>query len=221
MGLLLFPVFIGLVFGVKHTSASTAGFLASTTVILVPIFEGILLKKLPHYSIVISTIIATVGLYLITIQEDIKLDLGVPFCLGAATCYAIYIIFVGKITKFFPQNQIFSMSIIQLGVVSVLGWIASAIYEKPTIPTEKNQIIAVVLLGIICSAYGFVAQPIAQKELKPSEVGIIFSLEPIFSAGLSFIILGEILSSREILGACLILSGVISSQTLPHLQSSD
>ncbi|KYZ75136.1 hypothetical protein AXX12_13240 [Anaerosporomusa subterranea] len=41
MGILLFLLFAGLVYGVNHTTASTAGFLASTTVILVPILESI------------------------------------------------------------------------------------------------------------------------------------------------------------------------------------
>lgn len=217
MGLLLFPVFIGLVFGVKRTSASTAGFLASTTVILVPLFEGIIFKKIPHFSVIISALVAMIGLYFITVQDAIQLGLGAPFCIGAAACYAVYIIVVGKITKRFPASEVFSMSIIQLGVVSALGWLATCLFEKPTLPTSSNQLIAIILLGIVCSAYGFVAQPIAQKSLNPSEVGIIFSLEPLFSAALSFLVLGELLSGKEILGACLILSGVIVSQTLPHL----
>lgn len=39
MGGLLFLLFTGLVLGVNHTTASTAGFLASTTVIIVPILN--------------------------------------------------------------------------------------------------------------------------------------------------------------------------------------
>jgi len=45
MGVLLFLLFSGLVYGVNNTTASTAGFLASTTVIIVPILESIVKQR--------------------------------------------------------------------------------------------------------------------------------------------------------------------------------
>ncbi|WP_373665547.1 EamA family transporter [Sporomusa silvacetica] len=74
MGVLLFLLFSGLVYGVNYTTASTAGFLASTTVIIVPILESILKRRLPNKLIMLSILLAVIGLYLLCFQE-MKLDL--------------------------------------------------------------------------------------------------------------------------------------------------
>ena len=42
MGIILFLIFYGMVNGVNHTTASTAGFLTSTTVVMVPVLECLL-----------------------------------------------------------------------------------------------------------------------------------------------------------------------------------
>ena len=61
-----------------------------------------------------------------------------------------------------------------------------------------------ICLGLICSAYGFIVQPIAQKYAAPERIGLIFSLEPVFSAILSYIFLHEILEVQGYVGATMI-----------------
>ena len=48
VGIILFLLFTGMVCGVNYTTASTAGFLTSTSVILVPILECILRRRAPE-----------------------------------------------------------------------------------------------------------------------------------------------------------------------------
>lgn len=118
MGVLLFLLFSGLVSGVNHTTASTAGFLASTTVIIVPILESILKRRLPNKSIMLSILLAVIGLYLLTVKDTFALDRGSTYCLLAALFYAIYIIVLDRIAK---NEDTLLISIIQLGVASLLG----------------------------------------------------------------------------------------------------
>ena len=61
MGILLFLTFSGMVYGVSRTTASTAGFLASTTVIFIPILESIIWRKLPRRMIPSSPISRPTG----------------------------------------------------------------------------------------------------------------------------------------------------------------
>jgi len=65
---------------------------------------------------------------------------------------------------------------------------------------------------LICSAYGFVVQPIAQRYASPEKIGLIFSLEPVFSAILSYLFLHEVLNVKGYIGATLIFSGVALSK---------
>ena len=71
-----------------------------------------------------------------------------------------------------------------------------------------------ICLGLICSAYGFIVQPIAQKYAAPERIGLIFSLEPVFSAILSYIFLHEILEVQGYVGAAMIFLSVLLSEVV-------
>ena len=210
-GVILFLLFTGMVCGVNYTTASTAGFLTSTTVVLVPILESFLKRKLPEKSMVASICIAICGLFLLTATDGLALDKGALLCLMGALFYAIYIIVLDKIAK---KEDAFLISIIQLGVASALGAVAMCLFETPSLPTRPVEWGAVIGLGLVCSAYGFVVQPIAQKYAAPEKSGLIFALEPVFSAILSFLFLHEVLDVRGYLGAALILLSVVFSELM-------
>lgn len=210
VGIILFLLFTGMVCGVNHTTASTAGFLTSTSVILVPILECILRRRPPAKMVVLSTVLASVGLFLLTARDGFSLDKGAALCLMGALFYAIYIVVQDRIAK---GEDAFLISILQLGVASLLGLLASFLFETPALPQSPATWGAVVYLGLICSAYGFVVQPIAQKHAAPERIGLIFSLEPVFSALLSFIFLHEVLAGINYLGGGLIFLAVV----LPEL----
>ncbi|MBP2657339.1 MAG: putative superfamily transporter inner rane protein [Firmicutes bacterium] len=209
MGVLLFLLFSGLVYGVNHTTASTAGFLASTTVIIVPILESILKRRLPNKFIMLSILLAVIGLYLLTVKDTFALDRGSVYCLLAALFYAIYIIVLDRIAK---NEDMLLISIIQLGVTSLLGALFMLCVETPSLPETPMQWGAIICLGLICSAYGFVVQPIVQRYMSPEKIGLIFSLEPVFSAILSYIFLHEVLNVKGYIGAALIFSGIVLSK---------
>ena len=95
------------------------------------------------------------------------------------------------------------------------------LFEMPSLPKNPVEWGAVIGLGLVCSAYGFVVQPIAQKYASPEKIGLIFSLEPVFSAVLSFIFLHEILEIRGYVGAILILASVILSEKLSSDKNAD
>lgn len=209
MGFILFGVFTGMVVGVNHTSASTAGFLTSTTVVLVPLMESALHRRLPERSVIVSTVAAICGLFLLTATNGVSIDKGAAFCLMGAFFYAVYIIVMGRIAK---EEDTMLISIIQLGVASLLGALVMLLTETPALPRHPQEWGAILCLGLICSAYGFVVQPIAQKKVSAEKIGLIFALEPVFSALLSFLVLHEILSVRGYLGAALILGAVVFSE---------
>ncbi len=93
------------------------------------------------------------------------------------------------------------------------------LFETPSLPASPAQWAAILCLGLMCSAYGFLAQSVAQKYTTAERIGLIFSLEPVFSAVLSFLILHEILDWTDYLGAGLILSGVILSKFMPAAEA--
>lgn len=209
MGIILFLIFYGMVNGVNHTTASTAGFLTSTTVVMVPVLECLLKRTLPSKTIVISILLSVAGLFLLTAKDGIVFDTGAAYCLTGAFFYAVYIIVFARLAR---GNDTLLISIIQLGVASLTGAVFMFLSETPSLPATPTQWGAILGLGLICSAYGFVVQPIAQRYTTPEKIGLIFSLEPVFSALLSWLFLHEILEFKGYMGAILIFAAVIFTE---------
>lgn len=205
VGALLCGIFIGLVYGVKYTTASTAGFLTSTTVVLVPVLQIFITRKLPSKNIIYGIMIVLVGLGLLSIKDDFSISIGSIFCLTAALLYAIHIIVTNHFVKKVDALQ---LAIFQLGFAALYAAIGTFVFETPVLPNGMIDWIAILGLAFICSAYGFVMQPIAQKYTTPESVGFLFSLEPVFTAIFAFIFLQEIIMIQEYMGALLILAGV-------------
>lgn len=55
-------------------------------------------------------------------------------------------------------------------------------------------------------------QPLAQRVLDPETISLIFSLEPLFAALFAFLVLGEVLTGREAVGAAIIFMSVVVAQ---------
>ncbi|MCH4569844.1 DMT family transporter [Bacillus sp. ES1-5] len=205
VGALLCGIFIALSYGIKTTTASSAGFLTSTTVILVPMLQTFITRRAPERNILLGVMIVCIGLALLTIKDELSFATGSLYCLTAAFLYAIYII----VTDHFAREvSVLNLGIFQLGFATVYASIGIFIFETPTIPEGGMNWFAILGLALICSAYGFVMQPIAQKYTTPESTGFIFSLEPIFSAIFAFIFLHENMGLQGYIGAFVILIGV-------------
>lgn len=216
VGALLFFLFMALLYGMKDTTASSAGFLTSTTVILVPIMQTFITRKLPGRNIIAGVIIVSAGLALLTIRAGFSFAFSSVYCLISAFLYAVHII----VTNHFAREvDALQLGIYQLGFACLYATIGTFLFKASVFPHEAVQWFAILGLALICSAYGFVMQPVAQKYTTPESTGFLFSLEPIFSALFAFIFLHENMGLKGYVGALLILTGVFiaSSTSKKHL----
>lgn len=205
-GLLLFAVFYGLVVGVVDTSASTAGFLASTTVVIVPIIQAMMTRKIPDLKTIVAILIVLSGLFLLTGADLSQFNFGAIMCLMAAALYAIYII----LSKYFVERvDAMSLGTWQLGFATLYALVGTFVLERPVLPHSGTVWAAVLGLALICSAYGWVMQTIVQAYVSAEFTSFMFSLEPIFTAFFALLFFGEWLSGLAYLGTVLIFIGVL------------
>jgi len=208
LGFALFCVLSTLMFGLKTTSASSAGFLAGTTVVFVPLLQVAIQRKKPSMEIAGSVILTIGGIALLTIDNTFQLEIKSLLCVLAALLYAGQIILTSHFSK---QADPLTLGVLQLGFAGIFGLLASLIFEIPVLPQSRVEWMAVLALSIVCSAFGFVLQPLAQKHTTPERTGILFSLEPVFSAIFGFVFLQEVLKAQGYIGALLVFGGVILS----------
>ena len=69
-----------------------------------------------------------------------------------------------------------------------------------------------VYAGIITVGVAYTLQIVAQARANPVHAGIILSLEAVFGAIGGYLMLGELLNSRQLMGCALMLAGMILSQ---------
>ena len=213
LGCILFSVFGLLMYGLRTTSASTAGFLTSMAVVFVPVLQAIINKKKIAFITLLCVIVTVIGIGLMTISESLHFGYGSLLCIGGAFMYAIQII---ATDWFIRESDGLQLGILQLGFAGIFGFVSSFLFEKPALPANAAQWGAVLGLAVICSAFGFVMQPIAQKYTTPEHTGLLFSLEPVFSALFAFLFFHEVLLWRNYIGALLVLVGVILSSVFKY-----
>ncbi|MGG1677792.1 DMT family transporter [Neobacillus sp. NRS-1170] len=215
VGALLFGIFMALLYGMKNTTASSAGFLTSTTVILVPILQAFITRKRPSNKIILGVLVVSLGLGLLTIRNDFTFADGSLYCLAAALLYALHIVVTNLFTRGVDALQ---LGIYQLGFTCLYAVIGTFMFETPVLPHEAIHWFALLALALISSAYGFVMQTIAQQYTTPESTGFLFSLEPIFSAVFAFLFLHENMGMQGYVGALLILAGVFIANSTSKKQ---
>ncbi|AJK88396.1 DMT family transporter [Lysinibacillus fusiformis] len=208
-GFLLFIVFALSLFGLQSTSVSNAGFILSLTVVLVPIFSSFIDKKLPSRAVSFAIICTMIGITVLTAQGSFSFHKGDLLVAIAALCYSIYLLLNSSFTR---NVESISYGIYQLGFAGIYALILTLLFETPTLPNNTTSWIAILGLGIICSAFCFVGQTVAQQYTSATHTGLIFSLEPIFAAMFAMMFIGEGLTVKLVIGGSFILIGNLFAQ---------
>lgn len=210
LGIVVYATYALQTIGLNYTTASKSAFITGFNVILVPIFSTLLMKKVPDKKVFLSVFIAFAGLGLLTLNKNISgINIGDIYTFICAIICAIHILLIGKYTK---ECDSVALAVIQIGVCAVLSLITSLGFESPIVPTSYSVWINILILSVVCTLGAFVVQSVAQKFTSPTHTALIFTAEPVFAAIFGYIVLGEILSSQGLIGATLILIGMIITE---------
>lgn len=198
-------------FGILYTTVGKAGFITTLYIIIVPIM-GIFLKKRVSGRIWIGAVIAAFGMYLLCMSERFALSRGDSYVFICAVLFSVHIL---VIDYFSPKADGVTLSCIQFLTAGVICSILAIIIEKPEIGNFIDGIIPLAYAGILSSGAGYTLQIIGQKDMDPTVASLILSLESVVSVLAGWMILGQALSGRELLGCALVFSAVILVQ-LPN-----
>lgn len=221
IGLSLVMVYVGATYGVLYTSVSNAGFIGAMTVLFTPVFEFILYHKRPGKRFSFSLLLCLIGIALLTLNETLQPALGDIICLLVPTFYAVDLMLTEKAVAE-PEVDPIALGVCELIVVGVVMLALSLVLETPTLPATPGVWASALFLGIFCSGICFIIQSVEQQFTTASHAGLIFTLEPVFSAVFAFFLLGERLGVKGYIGASLmLLSLVLMELDLPMLFRRD
>ena len=181
-------------FGIRYTSVGKAGFLTTLYIVIVPLF-GIFVRRIPGVKVWCSVVAALIGMYLL--------------CIGCALVFSIHILVVDH---FAEQVDGVKLSCLQFLTSGVICLVLAFLTEHPSWDALFAGIVPVLYAGVLSSGVGYTLQVVGQKKVEPTAASLLLSMESVFSVLAGWVILGQKLSARELLGCALVFAAVICVQ---------
>lgn len=195
------------------TTPARAAFITGMYVILVPLMQAALLRRVPRKSTMFGAALAAGGMWLLSgIGGDAASHwvTGDTLVLICAVAYSVHMIILGGTDE---RHDTAALTLVQLATIAVACGAISLVTEKPSLPTSAFVWGAIVLCGVLASAFAFVVQTWAQRRIPPSRVALILVMEPAFGGLFGWAISG-IWPVREVIGATLMLGGMVASEAM-------
>lgn len=191
--------------GIGQTTVGKAGFITALYIIFVPIAGVLFLHQKMTPPIVASAILGLIGMFLLCIKEGFSIGRGDLFVLLCSFAFTAHILVIDHFGKTVDGVL---LSCVQFFVVSLLCLPVMLFFERPTLSQIQSAWLPIVYAGVMSCGVGYTLQIVGQKNVNPTIASLILSLESVFSALAGWVILGQVLSFREICG-CIILFAAI------------
>lgn len=221
-GLMLFCDFSCQTIALDYALSSTVAFILGLNVVIVPFLMLAFFGKKVSASAFGGAATALLGLYFLSgASGAVGFGIGERLTLISAFAYALHIVFTGVCAR---KSNIYGFVIVQFICVCVCALIAAVFAPHAEFEGEIKVlgnlifspsfdfVFALVLTSIFATVAAFVIQTMAQNRgVSEIKTVLIFALEPV-SAGVMGYAFGEKLSALQILGAALILAGILLSE---------
>ena len=200
-------------FGLRTVSSSSAALLEGTAIIFVPIFEGIINRKMPSARVFLSVLVTFLGVALLTgLGSGLSLGSGELLCMGASVTYAVCIILTNRLAQ---DDDPVVLGGLQVTFMGILGLVAAFLFEVPSLPGSLEGWGSILFLAILCGSFGFAMQPVAQKFTTSERAAVMNSVNPLGAMVLGMIFLHENPGVYGLIGAILILGGILLQSMSP------
>lgn len=195
-------------FGIMYTTVGKAGFITALYMIIVPV-AGIFLGKKIALPIWGSVGLGVAGMYLLCITESFHVNFGDFLILLCSLCFAGHIL---VIDYFSPRADGVKISCIQFFTCGILCAVPMFLIEHPDLTVILNAWQPILYTGVLSCGVAYTLQIVAQKGTNPVAASLLLSLESVFSVLAGWLILGQRMTVREILGCVLVFAGIILVQ---------
>lgn len=198
-----------------YTSASQAGMITSLMPLITAMAAGYYLKEIISKQLLFGSVIAMFGAIWLSVQATTTASAPNPmlgnfleFC--AMACAAGYTIVARYLSDKFSALFITAIQAF-IGAVFFLPFF---IYEYNTAPMNMTLEAFgwLVYLGVVVTLGGYGLYNYALTRIEASKTAMFVNLIPVFTLLLAFLILGEQLTSTELIASAVIMTGVLISQ---------
>lgn len=196
-------------FGIMEASVGKSGFFTALYIVMIPVI-GIFIGKRPGIKLWFCVALAVVGMYLLCMKDgSFTIERADIMLLLCALAFSFHILVVDY---FSPKVDSVKMSCIQFFVCGVFSAVGMLFTETPDISNIQAAWLPLLYAGLLSCGVGYTLQIVGQKGINPVIASLIMSLESVISALAGWVILGQVLSPKEILGCILMFVAIIITQ---------
>lgn len=196
-------------FGIMEASVGKSGFFTALYIVMIPVI-GIFIGKRPGIKLWFCVALAVVGMYLLCMKDgSFTIERADIMLLLCALAFSFHILVVDY---FSPKVGGVKMSCIQFFVCGVLSAVGMLFTETPDISNIQAAWLPLLYAGLLSCGVGYTLQIVGQKGINPVIASLIMSLESVISTLAGWVILGQVLSPKEILGCVLMFVAIIITQ---------
>ncbi|NBB90057.1 MAG: EamA family transporter [Spirochaetes bacterium] len=202
--------------GLVYTTAGKAGFITGLYVVIVPIAAAFLGRRTDRGRWLGATLAVT-GLYFLSITASLTISRGDFLVFLSAFFFAAHVLVLTRFSRIWHPLR---LAAVQYLTTAALSLVVAAATENMALASIGAAWLSIVYGGVFSVGVAYSLQIIAQREAHPAHAAILLSLEGAFAALGGFIVLGELLSPRDLLGCALMLAGMLASQSSTILRSA-
>jgi drug/metabolite transporter (DMT)-like permease len=215
MGVFLTAGYISQTLGLEETTASNAGFITGTFVVLTPLLGAVFLHERISAVAWAAAGVSALGLYLLSgAGGDFTLR-GDGLVLLCALSFAAHILATSRAVE---HHDVGALVAVQLGLCGAVCLAIAALAGDLEAPRGKTVWSALVVTSLVASALAFFVQTFAQQHAPPARTALILASEPAFAGLFGYLLADERLSAVSLLGALLILASIVAVEVVPRLR---
>ncbi len=194
--------------GLQGTTASKAAFITGMFVVITPLLQTVVLRRVPRAATLFGVVAAVVGLWLLSGGASGHWSAGDTRVLLCAVAYSAHMIVLGGVSH---DHDLGALTLVQLVTTAVVCGAIALVVEQPGLPESSSVWIALLVTGVLASAVAFAVQTTAQRYIPPARTALILITEPAFGGFFGWLA-GETLGVSGLAGAALILGGMTVSE---------
>lgn len=197
--------------GIKFSSASVASLVNSMNPITIMIFAAIILKEKMTKKKIACVVLAVVGVYIIIggIKGNGQV-LGILFSVLSVISWSFVSTIVKRVTQKYTAIQVTTYSML----VAALCTLPFSTYEfirTENVHFDWTAILSLLYMGLVCTALAYILWNKSLSMIEAGNCSLFYPVQPMVSVFLGFICLGERIEIKFIIGAVLIIVGVLFS----------
>jgi len=201
---------------ILRTSAANATLLGNNTPIVVGLLTWMVFRRRPQPAFWLGLILAICGSVVILwadLARHAPFGVGDVMALGAAACFAVYLLATEKVRTTTSTLTFLRLSMIATTLVLLLLNFAMGISLR--VPHRRTWW-ALLGLGLISQLGGYLALTYALGHLPATITAISLLTQGPLTAAMAAVLLGEPLTPPQIVGGALVLSGVALAHRQRH-----